>query len=132
MVEELATVIHLDTHVVVWLHAGALAEIPKSLRARLDAEDLVVSPAVELELTFLHEIGRTASGGRAVLDELARRIGLRVSDTPFAAVVAAAADLDWTRDPFDRLIVGQSIAEDASLVTRDRTIRKRHARALWR
>lgn len=123
--------IHLDTHVVVWLHAGALGELPTKVRRRLEAEELVVSPVVELEITFLKEIGRITEGGRVVLDELARRIGLKTSKTDMTAVVAAAGSLSWTRDPFDRLIVGHAIADDAALLTRDRTIRRKYARASW-
>ncbi len=57
------------------------------------------------------------------------RIALRLLYEP--AVVAHARAQTWTRDPFDRLIVGQAAAGDAQLVTRDAEIRAHYARAVW-
>lgn len=42
-----------------------------------------------------------------------------------------ATSLDWTREPFDRIIVAQAIAREASLVTRDQTILANFAGAVW-
>jgi PIN domain nuclease of toxin-antitoxin system len=126
-----ADLIHLDTHAVAWLYAGDLARFPRPVRVALEKHELVVSPVVELELQLLCEIGRVSDSGRTVLDDLSSRIGLRVSDVPFHRVVVAAGKLGWTRDPFDRLIVGQAAAEAARLVTRDRSIRAHYRGALW-
>ena len=123
--------IHLDTHAVAWLYAGDLARFPQPVREVLEEEELVVSPIVELELQLLYEIRRIADPGRTILDDLIGRIGLRVSSAPFHRVVAAAAKLEWTRDPFDRLIVGQALADAARLVTRDRAIRAHYRAAFW-
>jgi PIN domain nuclease of toxin-antitoxin system len=123
--------VHLDTHVVVWLHAGALREISARAKTILESSRLVISPVVLLELDFLREVGRIEEGAEPVLAALASRIGLAVSDGAFIGVVESARSLTWTRDPFDRLIVGQSIAEGCSLVTKDRNIRKHHRGALW-
>jgi PIN domain nuclease of toxin-antitoxin system len=124
-------VIHLDTHAVAWLYAGDLARFPQPVCEVLEAEDLVVSPIVELELQLLYEIRRIADPGRTILDDLMARVGLQMSNAPFHRVVAAAGKLDWTRDPFDRLIVGQAMADAARLVTRDRVIREHYRAALW-
>ena len=40
-------------------------------------------------------------------------------------------EIDWTRDPFDRLIVAQAIAADGFLLTKDRTILNHSVAALW-
>ena len=37
----------------------------------------------------------------------------------------------WVRDPFDRLIVAQAIANEAPLVTKDEKIRRHYRRAVW-
>jgi PIN domain nuclease of toxin-antitoxin system len=39
--------------------------------------------------------------------------------------------LNWTRDPFDRLIVAHSLCRGISLLTKDRTIRSRVELAVW-
>jgi PIN domain nuclease of toxin-antitoxin system len=66
-----------------------------------------------------------------VLQELARSLGLAQDDGDFAAVVTAARGLTWTRDPFDRLIVGHAAIAQASLLTKDRTIRQHYRHAIW-
>ncbi len=122
---------HLDTHVVAWLCAGHTNQLPPAARRRLDSEPLVISPIVELELAYLHEIGRTSQPPGFLLQELAATVGLTVSTTPFAAVVGAAIGLAWTRDPFDRLIVAQALAENEILLTKDERIRKHLNLAVW-
>ena len=84
-----------------------------------------------LELRFLNEIGRLVDDSAAVLRSLATTIGLRVADHPFGSIVENAQDLDWTRDPFDRLITAQAKAADAPLITRDRSIRANYDKAVW-
>ena len=123
--------IHLDTHVVAWLHAGLVGKMPAAALARIEREPLVVSPIVLLELEYLHEVGRISEGGGSVLEDLGRRIGLAVSAVPFAAVVERAAAMTWTRDPFDRLIAGQALAEGAPLLTADESIRRNLDLAVW-
>lgn len=120
-------VVHLDTHVVVWLFAGELERFPKFVRHELERNELAVSPAVILELEYLHEIGRLSERAVVVASDLAARIGLRVDEAPFSAIVATALELSSTRDPFDRLIVSHARTRDASLITADKTIHKHFA-----
>jgi len=49
----------LDMHVVAWLYAGLVEQLSDTARELVERCDLIVSPTVELELTYLHEIGRT-------------------------------------------------------------------------
>lgn len=123
--------IHLDTHVVVWLYAGDVTGLLAPVVSVLEREDLAVSPMVELELEYLHEIGRLVPTGRAVLDDLAARVGLQRRDVTFAAAVGVAAGLRWTREPFDRLIVASAIVEGVALLTRDETILEKFDGAVW-
>jgi PIN domain nuclease of toxin-antitoxin system len=124
-------VIHLDTHVVVWLYAGDLSRFPVVARRRIEREELRISPIVALELEYLYEIGRVSEGASEVLPDLARRLGLAQAEGDFAAVVTAARGLTWTRDPFDRLIVGHAVTGGTSLLTKDRTIRQHYRHAIW-
>jgi PIN domain nuclease of toxin-antitoxin system len=131
-VEARSNVIHLDTHVVVWLYAGNVRAISPRIASRIDDDDLVISPAVGLEIDFLHEIGKVTESSQTIITDLTRRLGLRFATTPFSDVVSAASPLRWTRDPFDRLIVGQAIVENADLATRDRVIRRHYSGAIWK
>lgn len=123
--------IRLDTHVVVWLYTGQLECLSAVATESLEREDLVFSPIVELELTYLHEIGRLTVSGTQLIADLRARIGLVTSGVPLIAVVAAAAPLSWTRDPFDRLIVGDALAANGPLLTKDDSIRRNCALARW-
>lgn len=125
--------IHLDTHVVVWLAAGDLDRFSDQAQDLLERESLLVSPTVSLELTLLHEIGRISIRAAPLLDGLRRSIGLGIDREDFADVTARAADpaFGFTRDPFDRLIAAHADLVGTSLLTKDRTLRKHLEFAVW-
>jgi len=126
-----AAVIFLDTHVLVWLYLPRLDLLGQQAVRLINREDLAVSPVVLLELEYLHEIGRLVVHGGEVVEELGQRLGLAVSSMSFESVVRHAVKQTWTRDPFDRIIVGQAAATKKRLVTRDKTIRDNYSRAVW-
>ncbi len=80
----------LDTHVAMWLYDGSLSRIPVAVQRRLDREQLGLSPICQLELGFLHEVGRIRPFAAAVIDELGARLGLVVADVSSAADCAEA------------------------------------------
>jgi PIN domain nuclease of toxin-antitoxin system len=129
---ERTEVTYLDTCVVVWLFGGETEKLSKAAAEGIrDAEELLVSPAVVLELQFLHDIKRARAAALKVVGRLATDIGLAICRLPFADVVERALDQAWTRDPFDRLIVAHARANDAPLITRDARIRRNYPRSIW-
>ena len=51
--------VYLDTHVLVWLYQDGVSRLTPTGSHAIDAaERLLISPIVELELAYLHEIGR--------------------------------------------------------------------------
>ena len=123
--------IYLDTHVVVWLYAGEHARLTRTSRRLIEEQPLLISPVLLLELALLEETGRIKVRPQTVFDELEASLGLSLCNLPFAEVSAASLQQKWTRDPFDRLIVGQAIARGARLVTKDRLIRRHFRDAIW-
>ena len=124
--------LYLDTHILIWLYQdGATRLTPLGARAIEEAEQLLISPMVELELTYLHEISRINCPALDILDTLRRDIGLETCNQPFAAVIGASLALDWTRDPFDRLIVAQAARRASPLLTADQSIREHYSSAIW-
>jgi len=124
-------VIYLDTHAVVWLRDGELDWLSASARREIERQDLFVSPMVILELELLREIGRLRASSESIVSDLASKTGLRICDFPFPLLVALAVGENWTRDPFDRLIVGHARANDESpLLTMDKEILKNYKRAI--
>jgi PIN domain nuclease of toxin-antitoxin system len=124
-------VTYLDTHVAVWLYLPRLDLLSDPARERLEQGELRVSPMAVLELEFLREIGRLRVGANAVVDSLAEQLGLEVCAVDFPTVAWSAVAQSWTRDPFDRVIVGHAAAAREPLVTRDETIRQNYADAIW-
>ncbi len=127
----MATLTYLDTHVVAWLFAGKLELLPEAVRLRLEESDLLISPMVTLELQFLFEIRRVTKPGLEVVAALGSELGLRTCDLPFPQVAARAALLNWTRDPFDRLITAQAGLREAPLLTKDGDIHTHYPHAVW-
>ncbi|HAV63676.1 MAG TPA: hypothetical protein DCY13_15080 [Verrucomicrobiales bacterium] len=123
--------IYLDTHVVVWLYAGLVERFSPAARVALEENDLLISPIVRLELQLLQEIGRTSVAPGKIIGVLESDLGLTICPQPFAAVVRQAEKVSWTRDPFDRMIVGQAEAGGSPLLTRDEVIRQNFGKAIW-
>ncbi len=123
--------IYLDTHLVAWLYAGRTDLLPQRVRRLLNEEEPLISPMVTLELQYLFEIGRTAEPAMPVVEALRESIGLEVCDLSFAQVVARSLSEDWTRDPFDRLIVSQAAVRASRLLTKDATIQQNYSEAVW-
>jgi PIN domain nuclease of toxin-antitoxin system len=100
-------------------------------RKTIDAEDLFASPAAVLELELLHEIGRLDPRATKLIAVFEEDLGLRICELPFRTVVRHALKENWGRDSFDRLIVGNAKANDATLATKDEKIRQHYPRAIW-
>lgn len=123
--------VYLDTHIICWLYEGRGEILSAAAAQAIEGGRLLVSPAVDLELQFLHEIGRISKGPAVILRTLAEEIGLEVGGEAFHRVAIQARELGWTRDPFDRLIVAQTMLAAAHLVTKDQTIRANFPAAIW-
>lgn len=123
---------YLDTHVAVWLHDGLVHRLSAGARREIERNQLRISPMVLLEFQYLYERKRLGVGPAALYATLNSSFGIDVCDFPFAAVALAAASIDWTADPFDRMIVGQAVANgDATLITADTEIRRHYPQAVW-
>jgi PIN domain nuclease of toxin-antitoxin system len=124
-------VVHLDTHVIVWLYEGRVERLGSAARRAIESGNPVASPAAVLELEFLHEIGRLKPSATKVMTSLAAQIGLQICDMTFRTVVDRALHEAWGRDPFDRLIVANAKAASAPLATKDERILSNYSRAIW-
>ena len=99
---------------------------------QLESADLVVSAMVMLELEMLHEKGTIRYSGTRILSDLNQRIVISVCQLPMSVIIHSALQVKWTREPGDRLIVGNAIANnEAPLVTSDRRILDQYRNAIW-
>ena len=123
--------IYLDTHVVVWLYAGETERLSATGKKLIEGNDLLISPIVLLELQYMREIKRLTVEPFLLFENLAATIGLRICDTSFPQIITEAIHNNWTRDPFDRIIVAGATANNASLLTKDASILANYPDAIW-
>jgi PIN domain nuclease of toxin-antitoxin system len=130
-VAEPALISYLDTHVVVFLHAGDTSRISAKAQRQIESTDLLISPMVLLELEMLYNKSTIRYSASRILADLAQQIGLSVRQMPFAQVVRSALTIQWTREPGDLLIVANAMANHvAPLVTKDDRIRGSYSNAI--
>jgi PIN domain nuclease of toxin-antitoxin system len=85
-----------------------------------------VSPVSFLEIQFLAEIGRLTVRNPEFTNAVMSDARFTVDDIPLTNLVRHALRLEWTRDPFDRLLVAHSSARRIGFCTTDRGIRDHH------
>jgi len=111
----------LDTHFLLW----AVLDSPRldAYSEWLDAyRPWGVSPISFLELEYLAEVGRIELRPDALVDAVGADPRFDVDDVPLLNLIRKALPLDWTRDPFDRLLAAHSTARRVPLCTVDRVI----------
>ncbi|MBF0244608.1 MAG: type II toxin-antitoxin system VapC family toxin [Planctomycetes bacterium] len=123
--------IFIDTHVAVWLFYGRKDEFSDTAREAIENNDLRLSPMSCLELNYLHEVGKIANDMQCILPVLTTSFAVEVHESNFWLVIQESASLQWTRDPFDRLICAQAVLEGRKLLTRDRNILSNFKQAFW-
>ena len=116
----------VDSHVFVWAKC-APAHLSDGARAALidPANDVFVSVVSAWELWIKHarkrmrELAPLLDSGAAGFLDAARESGIELLDITLDHAAAAAALPAVHRDPFDRMIVGQSIADRMIVMTSD-------------
>ena len=121
----------LDTHAFVALGEAHVERFGAESRRLVRSSELLVSPAVLLELHVLSETGKLSVDPDRFFTETLETCDVRESGDSFSAVVREAKSLAWTRDPFDRLIVATALLHRAKLVTKDANIHEHFDDAVW-
>ena len=110
----------LDTHVLVWA-ATTPERLGTDLAAVEAADSRIVSAVCIWELAIEQRLGKLSVGSdvRTWTRRVTRELVL--DHLPVTAEHAAAVEHlpDVHRDPFDRLLVAQAVAEGAVLLTAD-------------
>lgn len=117
---------------MVWLCQKQINRLTRKAVAAIEKYDLVISPMVLLELTYLYEIKRVLQPAESLLRQLESQIGLNLCGYSFSAIIQTAVLETWTRDPFDRVIVAHAKANGyAALITPDARIGENYPRTIW-
>lgn len=123
-------ILHLDTHVVIWLYYGEVTKIKKQMSI-LQKSDLAVSQIVRLELQYIHETGRIKHNPDTIIRTLQKDFELKEVNPDNVLVTNFAVNINWIRDVFDRLIVASAMVDDAKLITKDKAILTNFNQAVW-
>ena len=120
----------LDTHVLIWWRDDS-PNLPPRVRARItdSANEVVVSVATLWEIVVKRALGklRFADELRQVVEEE----GFELLPIAFPHLRTLAELPLLHRDPFDRMLVAQALAENIPLVTGDRAMRPYPAAIFW-
>lgn len=117
----------LDTHVLVWWDTGAL---PPAVSRRIQrASEVFVSAATAWEIAIKAGLGRLRMTSSVAA--VAAAYGFRELPVTFVHADGVLSLPPIHRDPFDRLLVAQAMAEELTLVSRDRRLAEYGVRMAW-
>jgi PIN domain nuclease of toxin-antitoxin system len=123
---------YLDTHIAVFLHDGLVEKFSRAAKREIEASDLLISPMVLFELEYLFKRNKIGIPAKALYNTIHADFGVTLCRFAFTKIVEKAIDVDWTNDPFDRIIVAHAIANgEAPLITKDENIGDHYPQSVW-
>ena len=120
----------LDTHALLWALADS-DELSADARAAIIDPDnqILVSATSAIEIAIKRSLGKLEAPDN--LMEAVEETGLLPITVDFATASRLARLPFHHRDPFDRLLIAQALAEDVPIVTRDRAFEPYPVTTLW-
>jgi PIN domain nuclease of toxin-antitoxin system len=123
----------LDTHALLWFATGD-RRLSRPARKAMEAHTAVlqISPATVWELSIKASLGRLVlpSTVQAYVAEKLEE-GYRMLPLTWTHATAVERLPFHHRDPFDRLLAAQALAEQVPVVTRDRIFRAYGVTVVW-
>lgn len=111
----------LDTHAFLWYYSGS-SNLSQTARLAIEnpANDFFVSMASLWEISIKNSLGKLDLD--ASLDTFFKDIvlkGFNLMPIDPSHILQSASLPPHHRDPFDRIIIGQALAEQMAVVTKD-------------
>ena len=124
----------LDTHTLLWwtTEKPGLSANARSLLSSLESE-VLVSAASAWEVATKARMGKLP-GAEAFAAEFTQRVGkLGFRKIPISVEHAQRAGLlpGLHKDPFDRMLIAQALAEDIPIVSNEQLFDEYHVRRIW-
>ena len=121
----------LDTHALLWwlVDDPQLSAAARSAIASLE-NDVLISAGCGYEIAYKQRLGRVPTFPETLSDRVRRE---RIATLPVSLehAVAAAALPGPHRDPWDRIMMAQAIAEHCHVVTVDRVFADYKVPVFW-
>ncbi|MEH1864049.1 MAG: type II toxin-antitoxin system VapC family toxin [Nostoc sp.] len=122
----------LDTHIFIWFVMGD-PRISVSMRSQIENNDNLLSIASVWEMAIKHSIGKLNFG--LTFDEFIEqqiiRNGIELLPITIDHITVVATLPLHHRDPFDRILIAQSIVENIPLLSADKIFDLYPIRRLW-
>lgn len=124
----------LDTHTFIWWLTGdsRLAETARRAVAT-EANDVLVSAASAWEIATKHRLGRLREA-----EALARDVRGAIASQGFEELPIGVADAEIAgrlagphRDPFDRMLIAQSLSRELVLLSNEEAFDRYGVNRLW-
>jgi PIN domain nuclease of toxin-antitoxin system len=124
----------LDTHALIWFLAGDARLRPRA-RAEIEADDAVVmvSAASAMEVTTKYRLGKLPEAS-AIVDDFEssmREFGFQGLHISIRHAQIAGSLRIAHKDPFDRLLIAQSLLEGLTLVSNEAAFDAAGVSRLW-
>lgn len=123
--------IYLDTHVVVWLYSGLTDKLSELAKSLINDNEIYISAIVRLELQYLYEIKRITHQPDTIIAELSEQIELQICNKSFNQIISMSLAINWTRNPFDRIITANAQIGNNILLSKDGNILNNYTCAKW-
>lgn len=124
----------LDTHALLWWIVND-PKLPAKARGLIADPDntVFVSSASAWEITTKHRNGKLPRVGDVPdrLEDYVRRAGFGLLPITFAQAAASGRLPGPHKDPFDRLLIAQSLSEGFPVVTLDAVFARYGAETVW-
>ena len=124
----------LDTHACIWMIIDSKRLSQKAKRAIEDFSNQVyVSAATGWEITTKYRIGKLPEVEPFVHDFAGVLKRMSIQDLPISMDHATRSGLLTAdhKDPFDRMLIAQSLAEGLSLVSNEKVFDAFHVHRIW-
>jgi PIN domain nuclease of toxin-antitoxin system len=123
----------LDTHAFLWFVAGD-KQLPESIKSKIIDinESCFLSVASLWEITIKNQIGKLTLGlSLEELFEYADRNRIEIIQISYEHFLTLSKLPIHHNDPFDRIIISQAIAENLTLVSKDKGFKKYKIKQQW-
>lgn len=124
----------LDTHALLWFVAGDTNLSPMARTAVADPiNEVFVSTATAWEIATKHRLGRLPGAGPLAIDISSELSARGFNELPVSVRQGEAAGRlpGPHRDPFDRMLIAQALAESLTLISNERLFDRYGVARLW-
>jgi PIN domain nuclease of toxin-antitoxin system len=124
----------LDTHALIWFLAGD-GKLTSSARTAIEAagDEVFVSAVSAMEVVTKHRLGKLPEAGALApnFEAVVAEHGFRAMPISMRHAEVAGRLGIAHKDPFDRLLIAQSLIEDMPLVSNETVFDQTGARRIW-